>query len=67
MRAAQEPAMRSLSIRQLEADMRIDGRLDEAVWTQIEPTSNFLQTDPIEGQPASERTEVRIFYDQHRL
>lgn len=67
MRAAQEPAIRSLSIRQLEADMRIDGRLDEDVWTQIEPTSNFLQTDPIEGQPASERTEVRIFYDQHRL
>lgn len=47
--------------------MRIDGRLDEAVWSQIEPASGFLQTDPVEGRPASERTEVRIFYDQHHL
>jgi hypothetical protein len=38
----------------------IDGRVDEAVWQTVEPHSAFVQQDPIEGEPASEKTEVRI-------
>ncbi len=42
----------------------IDGRVDEEVWLRAEPMSDFTQQDPLEGQPATERTEVRVLYDR---
>ncbi len=41
----------------------LDGRLDEAVWTRGVPARDFLQSDPVEGAPGTERTEVRVAYD----
>ena len=41
----------------------IDGLLDEAMWRDAPPLTGFVQADPFEGQPGSERTEVRILYD----
>ncbi|HUQ87190.1 MAG TPA: DUF5916 domain-containing protein [Vicinamibacterales bacterium] len=38
----------------------IDGRVNEAVWQSVPPYSSFTQQDPVEGAPASEKTEVRI-------
>lgn len=38
----------------------IDGVLDEALWAEIPPMTGFLQRDPVDGAPATERTEVRI-------
>jgi hypothetical protein len=38
----------------------IDGRVNDAVWQSVAPYSTFTQQDPIEGAPASERTEVRV-------
>src|SRR5687768_13412711 len=45
----------------------LDGVLDEAVWTRAPPATDFLQRDPDNGAPATERTEVRILYDTNRL
>ena len=45
----------------------IDGMLDERVWQQATPIDDFVQTEPTEGQPATERTEVRILYDDTAL
>jgi len=45
----------------------IDGQLDEEVWSQAQVMSDFTQIDPVEGQPATERTEVRVLYDDHAL
>ena len=42
---------------------RIDGRLDEAVYAAVPPMTDFVQTEPAEGLPASERTEVWILFD----
>jgi hypothetical protein len=42
---------------------RIDGLLDDTVWNETTPATDFLQLDPDEGQPASERTEIRVIYD----
>ena len=41
----------------------IDGRLDEAVWQQAGVLSGFTQRLPYDGQPATERTEVRVLFD----
>ncbi len=37
--------------------------MQERVWQQATALSDFVQTDPVEGQPASEKTEVRLLYD----
>lgn len=47
--------------------IRIDGRLDEADWQSAPPIGPLTQREPLEGQPASERTDVRIVYDAAAL
>ncbi len=45
----------------------IDGRVDEALWMQVEPFSTFIQQEPNEGLPATERTELRFLLDRQNL
>jgi uncharacterized protein DUF5916/cellulose/xylan binding protein with CBM9 domain len=45
----------------------VDGRLDEAIWEKATVIDTFVQEEPFEGQPASEKTEVRIAYDKDKL
>ncbi|MBA3559385.1 MAG: carbohydrate binding family 9 domain-containing protein [Gemmatimonadaceae bacterium] len=45
----------------------IDGRLDDAGWASATPITNFTQFDPNEGQPGTQRTEVRFLYDSDAL
>ncbi len=47
----------------LTTPLRIDGRLDEEVYRQVPAISGFIQNDPNEGAPATEKTEVWILYD----
>ncbi len=62
------PSSKSVHIRKIAgANIRTDGRLDEPVWRTIPPITDFVQTQPTEGAPVSERTEVRIFYDDNNL
>jgi hypothetical protein len=42
---------------------KIDGVLDDAVWGQTTPVTGFIQSEPDEGQTATQRTEVRVAYD----
>jgi hypothetical protein len=47
--------------------LRIDGRLDEGVYTSIPAISDFIQQEPQEGQPATEKTEAWILFDDVNL
>ena len=47
--------------------IRIDGKLDEAVWRDASVLGGFMQAEPVEGQPVSERTEVRVLFDRDAL
>ncbi|HEY9226717.1 MAG TPA: carbohydrate binding family 9 domain-containing protein, partial [Gemmatimonadaceae bacterium] len=49
------------------SSVRLDGRLDEAIWSQARPAGQFSQSQPLEGQPATERTDVRVLYDEHAV
>jgi hypothetical protein len=42
----------------------IDGRVDDAVWDTVEPWSTFTQQDPRMGEPATEKTDVRLLFSQ---
>ena len=45
----------------------IDGKLDDAAWATATAVSDFTQTDPDDGKPATERTEVRFMFDNGSL
>ena len=45
----------------------LDGRLDEPFWSRALPAADFVQIDPVNGAPATERTEVRIVFDREAL
>jgi hypothetical protein len=47
--------------------MTLDGRLDEPVWSKAVPAADFIQIDPANGTPATERTEVRIVFNRDAL
>jgi hypothetical protein len=41
----------------------LDGKHNEEIWQQAPAIVDFVQRDPDEGQPPSQRTEARIAYD----
>ena len=51
----------------VENGPQIDGRLDEEVWLQAAVIDEFVQQEPAEGEPATERTVVRLLYDAEAL
>ena len=47
--------------------IRLDGRLDDALYTQVAPISGFLQMEPQAGLPATERTDLWIAFDDDHI
>ena len=45
----------------------VDGRLDESLWASLPAISDFLQKQPHEGAAPTERTEIRLAYDDAAL
>jgi hypothetical protein len=63
---AQAP-LRTAQASRVDRAPKLDGTLDDPLWQQASPISNFLQREPYEGQAATETTEVRIVYDKHQV
>jgi uncharacterized protein DUF5916 len=51
----------------LTGTLTIDGELGESDWAKAQPAANFTQTDPLEGHPATERTEVRVLVGEDAI
>jgi hypothetical protein len=51
----------------VERAPRMDGTLDDPLWQQAIPITDFRQREPFEGQPATEKTEVRILYTRREV
>ncbi len=45
----------------------VDGILSEKVWNEKKGASEFIQREPLEGNDATERSEVIVAYDEHAL
>ncbi len=58
-----------LAVRAVQAERAIqaDGILDEPEWQSAELVSGFVQMEPRQGEPATERTVVRVAYDDEYL
>ena len=62
---AQQPPAASASA--ITSAPVIDGRLDDDAWAEGQVLTGFVQREPTEGRPVSERTEVRVAYDEEAL
>ena len=63
--SSQEMAKRTVSATAVSSGPELDGEVrSDPVWQSVAPTGGFVQTSPDEGQPASQRTEVRVVYTQ---
>ena len=51
----------------VEQGPQIDGVLDDPVWQTAAVINEFVQQEPDEGAPATERTEVRVLYEGSTL
>src|SRR5215472_15458842 len=63
---SQEDAFVAKAVR-VEQAPRLDGTLDDPLWQLAKPITNFRQKEPREGEPATEKTEVRILYTRHAV
>ena len=50
-----------------QRSIKIDGQLDDAAWQRAQFLNGFTQREPREGEPATERTEFAIVYDEAAL
>jgi hypothetical protein len=51
----------------LAEPLRVDGRLDEAIYRDAPPASGFLDTEPVSGRPAEERTDIWVLFDDDNV
>ena len=57
----------SMVTSRLKSDIIIDGFINETEWMLVDSISDFYQSQPIPGAPATERTVVRVMYDAEFL
>lgn len=60
--AQEKDTLRTFTATRVENAPKIDGIINEEVWTHSQVTGDFIQRTPIEGKPESYKTEVRIIY-----
>lgn len=65
-KAAQESAATAQAVA-VDHPPKMDGTLDDPLWRSAIAITDFRQQEPLEGQPATEKTEVRILYTPHAV
>ena len=48
-------------------DIKLDGRLDDTFWSDITGISDFLVQEPVEGGEPTEKTTIKVAYDENYL
>ena len=65
---AQQHKRPELRAHRLVTAPEVDGEvLSETLWADVEVATGFVQVRPFEGQAASEKTEVRVAFDETTL
>jgi hypothetical protein len=67
--AAAQPhgPVRTVEAVRISTPPRVDGRLDDEAWRTAVVATDFLQREPDEGKPATERTELRVVFDDQAV
>ncbi len=61
------PATATIQAVRVTTPVVVDGRLSEDAWGSAPTATRFTQREPAEGQPATERTEIRVLYDDEAV
>ena len=48
-------------------DIKLDGKLDDTFWSDVTGISDFLVQEPVEGGEPTEKTTVKVAYDENYL
>ncbi|HKB67378.1 MAG TPA: DUF5916 domain-containing protein [Pyrinomonadaceae bacterium] len=64
---SQNTGTRRIQAVRVSNPIKIDGLLDESSWSLAQAATEFLQERPTEGAPATERTEVRVLFDDKNI
>jgi hypothetical protein len=67
LRAASWPDRPTLHAVRVATPPVIDGDLSDPAWEGVPEFTDFTQSDPYDGQPATLRTSIRIVYDDHAI
>jgi hypothetical protein len=64
---AAEDQNKRIEVHRIDADIAVDGVLDEAAWADAVVITDLHQLNPVEFAPPSQRTEIRLFFDENAL
>ncbi len=59
-----KPVLRAVHV---PGGIKLDGRLDEEVYKLPPATTRFIQQEPRPGEPATEKTEAWVFFDDKNI
>ncbi len=59
--------LKKYSATRITNPVKIDGKLDESLWSNVSSITDFVMARPIEGGTPTEKTEVKIVYDNTAL
>src|SRR6185312_12042393 len=65
--AVSAPAAPHLTASRTTHPPKIDGSLDEEAWRSASPSDRFTQYVPVDGARPSDRTELRVMYDDEAI
>jgi len=58
---------RVIPAKKTETPPKIDGKLADSCWLNVEATKYFITNEPAFGKPATQKTEVKLLYDNDAL
>ena len=61
-----QPVLQALQLPASTA-IELDGQILEGIWQRATPITDFTQQEPVEGGAPSERTEIRVIFDEDHL
>src|SRR5437773_1705544 len=62
----QEP-LRTAQATRVDRAPKLDGTLNDPLWLQATPITDFRQREPFEGRAPAEQTEVRVLYSKREV
>ena len=65
--AADASAQVVIQATRVTTPIRIDGRLDDAAYRDVAPLTKFIQQEPEEGAPVTERTDAWVLFDDDNV
>ncbi len=57
----------TLRATRIREPLKVDGQLDEDIYQVVKPITDFVQSVPDNGAPATQRTEAWIFFDERNF